>query len=105
MNVEANLIVGSISLILFGLSMVDSSLAADGGREGPARADVHSFSNPEQVRVQQIDLDLTTDFERREIKGVATLDIQKQPGCPADAPLVLDTRGLTIEEVGLRKQA
>jgi len=105
MNTEANLIVGLFSLILFGLSMVDSSLAEDAGREGPARADAHSFSNPEQVRVQQIALDLTTDFERREIKGVATLDIQKQPGCPADAPLVLDTRGLTIEAVGLRKQA
>ncbi len=63
MNIEANLIVGLFSLILFGLSMVDSSLAVDAGREGPVRADAHSFSNPEQVRVQQIALDLTTDFE------------------------------------------
>ena len=31
------------------------------------------------------------------------LDIVRQPGCPADAPLMLDTRGLTIEQVGLRK--
>ena len=73
--------------------------------EGPVRADAHSFSNPEQVRVQQIALDLTTDFEHSVIKGVAILDIQRQPGCPADASLVLDTRGLTIKDVGLRKQA
>ena len=32
MNIEANLIVGLFSLILFGLSMVDSSLAVDAGR-------------------------------------------------------------------------
>ena len=70
-----------------------------------ARADVHSFSNPYQVRVEKIELDLTPDFERREIKGIAVLAIQRQPGCPADAPLVLDTRGLTIEEVGIREQA
>jgi leukotriene-A4 hydrolase len=101
MNTEANLIVGLFSLLLVGLSMSDSALAADAGREGPARTDAHSFSNPEQVRVRQIALDLTTDFEQSVIEGEAILDIQKQPGCPADASLVLDTRGLTIEAVGL----
>ena len=66
-------------------------------------ADPHSFGNPDQIRVHHVLLDLTVDFEHRILKGSAVLDIVRQPGCPADAPLVLDTRGLTIEEVGLRK--
>ena len=37
--------------------------------------------------MQQIELDLTVDFEQHELKGVAILDIQRQPGCPPDAPL------------------
>ena len=74
----------------------------DAGETGSGRPDPHSFGNPDQVRVQQLDLDLTVDFEHDVLKGIAILDIQRQPGCPADAPLVLDTRGLTIEEVGLR---
>ena len=63
-------------------------------------ADPHSFGNPDQIRVHQLLLDLTVDFDHRILKGIAVLDIVRQPGCPADAPLVLDSRGLTIEEVG-----
>src|SRR5207247_9917502 len=35
-------------------------------------------------------------------EGVAILDFQRQPGAKADAPLSLDTRGLAIDEVGIR---
>ena len=101
MNNEANLIVSLFFLIVFGLSLADSSLARDAGGDDRPRADLHSFSNPEQVCVQKIELDLTPDFERREIKGIVVLVIQRQPGCPANAPLVLDTRALTIDEVGI----
>ncbi len=101
MNNEANLIVSLFFLIVFGLSLADSSLARDAGGDDGPRADLHSFSNPEQVCVQKIELDLTPDFERREIKGIVVLVIQRQPGCPANAPLVLDTRALTIDEVGI----
>ena len=41
MNTEANLIVGLFSLILFGLSLTESSLAEDAGGEKPSRADLH----------------------------------------------------------------
>ena len=101
MTTEANLIVGLFFLIVFGLSLTDSSLGQDAGGDDRRRADLHSFSNPEQVRVQQIELDLTPHFERHEIKGIAVLVIQRQPGCPANAPLILDTRALTIEGVGI----
>jgi leukotriene-A4 hydrolase len=106
MTTEANLIVGLFFLIVLGLSIADSSFARNApGLEAPDRADVHSYGNPEQVRVHRIALDLTADFERRELKGAAILDIQRQSGSPADAPLVLDTRELTIENVGIRKQS
>ena len=55
--------------------------------------------------MQQVHLDLTVDFDQRQIHGTAILDFQRQHGCPPDAPLVLDTRGLTIEEVSLGRLA
>jgi leukotriene A-4 hydrolase/aminopeptidase len=61
--------------------------------------DRHSFANPEQIRVTRVELDLTADFDKKQLRGTATLTVQRQPGCPADAPLILDTRGLTIESV------
>ncbi|HEX8203523.1 MAG TPA: M1 family metallopeptidase, partial [Isosphaeraceae bacterium] len=41
--------------------------------------------------------DLTVDFARKELRGTATLVVERAPGVPAAAPLVLDTRGLHIE--------
>src|SRR5262245_349155 len=66
-----------------------------GARPGVSgKADSHSYGNPEQVRVEQIDIALKVDFDQKQLKGFVVLDIQRQPGCPSDAPLVLDTRGL-----------
>ncbi len=72
-----------------------TSLAAD----DPSRIDVHSFSTPGQVRVTHIQLDLTVDFAKKELSGTAILNFTRPPGAPKDAPLILDTRGLTIESV------
>jgi len=110
MNSEANLMVGLLSFLVFALRMVDACVAAapladDDGRTGSRRVDPHSYGNPDQVRVSHIELDLVVDFEKRELGGIAVLDIERRPGCPTDAPLMLDTRGLAIEEVGLRARA
>src|SRR6266403_6293807 len=63
-----------------------------------ARRDIHSFSNPEQIQVQHLDLDCDVLFEQKIIKGTATLTVERQldSGSP---PLILDTRGLRIEKV------
>ena len=108
MSAGSNVLIGLIALLMCGLGMAGPGFASDamrgnGGRGDAAGIDTHSFGNPDQVRVWQIDFDLAVDFDRREIQGVAILDIQRQPGCPPDAPLILDTRGLTIEAVSLRK--
>src|SRR5215475_10859696 len=63
-----------------------------------ARRDIHSFSNPEQIQVQQLDLDCHVLFEQKIIKGTATLTVERQIDSGA-SPLVLDTRNLSIEKV------
>jgi leukotriene-A4 hydrolase len=104
MNVATTVILGLLGFFVVGLGITD---AAASGASTPAsdheRADPHSFANPEQIRVYQVILDLTVDFEHKVISGAAILDFSRQPGCPTDAPLVLDTRGLTIEAAGVRK--
>lgn len=65
----------------------------------PARpVDPHSFSEPEKHFVYDVHLNLKVDFERRILKGIATLAFFRNPKYP-DAPLVLDTRNLTIHEI------
>jgi leukotriene A-4 hydrolase/aminopeptidase len=59
--------------------------------------DAHSYSNPEQVRVRHIDLNLDVLFDRKVLKGYTILAIERtQPG--ADT-LKLDTRDLKIINV------
>lgn len=62
-----------------------------------APQDVHSFSTPAEVRVRHLDLELEVLFAERVLKGVATLRLERPAG--GSAPLVLDTRGLSVERV------
>jgi aminopeptidase N len=62
----------------------------------PDSIDAHSFGNPHQVRPTHIDLDLTADFARKVIRGSATLTVAR---ADESAPLVLDTRALSISRV------
>ncbi len=62
-----------------------------------AGKDYHSFANPDTIRVTHLELDLTADFEARQLRGTATLAVERQK---EDAKrLVLDTRELTINQV------
>ncbi|MCY1006109.1 M1 family aminopeptidase/hydrolase [Nannocystis pusilla] len=61
--------------------------------------DPHSFARPDEVRVDAVELDLTVDFDAHVLRGSATLALTRTV---ADAPLVLDTRDLTIERVEAR---
>jgi len=96
-----------LSMIMLGPGISPSVPAAAQADNNPAqqhdeRIDLHTFSNPGQVVVSHLDLDLTVDFEHRQLKGIAILDFRRQPGCPPDAPLALDTRELTVDSVGAR---
>ncbi|RBP50986.1 M1 family metallopeptidase [Arenicella xantha] len=59
--------------------------------------DYHSLSNPQQIIVTNIALDLDVDFAQQVLRGSATLAFDRKQ---ADAnTLVLDTRDLTIHSV------
>jgi leukotriene-A4 hydrolase len=55
--------------------------------------DFHSFSNPEEVRVRHIDLDLTVLFEEKRLHGIAVLSLDKLPSARR---LIVDTVDLRI---------
>jgi leukotriene-A4 hydrolase len=67
--------------------------------EAGTRTDHHSLANPDQIRVRHLALDLAVEFAAKQLRGSATLTFERQPGCPLGAPLVLDTRALSIESV------
>ena len=68
-----------------------------------AGVDYHSFSNPGEVTVTHLDLDLTADFAASVLSGSATLTYEKQTA-QADT-LVVDTRDLTIQSVTANSEA
>ncbi|HEV7474386.1 MAG TPA: M1 family metallopeptidase [Pyrinomonadaceae bacterium] len=55
--------------------------------------DNHSFSNPAEVRVRHIDLDLSVSFEEKKLHGTAVLSFDKLPSAQR---LILDTLDLDI---------
>jgi leukotriene-A4 hydrolase len=80
-------------------------IAAEADPRDPGRRDAHSFANPHEVRVGHVVLDLSVDFEKKELRGNATLLVDRLTGVPVDVPLVLDSRGLTIEGVAATQGA
>ncbi len=61
------------------------------------RQDLHSYSNPDEIVVKHVALDLDVDFETKALRGFVTLDVERK--ADATKPLVLDTRDLTIGKV------
>ena len=58
--------------------------------------DIHSFADPSKVRVTHCSLDLEVDFDTRQLRGSALLKLQRSD---PEAPLLLDTRDLTLEGI------
>jgi leukotriene-A4 hydrolase len=83
-------------LVLAGAVLMNASTA---GLAADSRRDPHSYGNPDQIRVTNVDLDLEVDFERKAVLGRAILTVAREPKCPDDAKLVLDTRALEIGSV------
>jgi len=59
------------------------------------RRDLHSFSNPQEIRTKHLDMDLEVDFESKTLSGTVTLSFDETGA----ETLVLDTRDLTIHGV------
>ena len=101
MKVTRSLICFAILLGLFVMACRNSSSEnAKGLRptDAPAKADdtrdAHSYSNPEQVRVRHVDLDLDVLFDRKVLKGASTLTVERIK--PDADSLKLDTRDLKV---------
>lgn len=59
--------------------------------------DYHSLSNPDEIKVTHVSLDLSVDFDRKVLTGWAELNIERvKPGVKR---LILDTRDLVIKDV------
>ena len=61
--------------------------------------DPHSYSRPDEVRVEHIALDLNVDFPKKQLAGTATLRIRNNTGAKS---LALDTHTLDIRRVTLQ---
>ncbi len=64
--------------------------------EPMTKKDVHSLSNPAQISVKHISLDLLVDFNSKILTGSVVLDLQNHTG---SSELILDSRDLKIEKV------
>jgi leukotriene-A4 hydrolase len=91
-------------VILFGLFVMacrnspsnnaKDSLPTDVAAKSNGAHDAHSYSNPEQVRVRHVALDLEVLFDRKVLKGSSTLTIERIK--PDADSLKLDTQDLKI---------
>lgn len=63
-----------------------------------APSDVFSHAEPSKVTTKAIALDLTVDFERRQLRGTARLEIENLSGTDT---LILDTESLAVSSVVL----
>jgi leukotriene-A4 hydrolase len=62
----------------------------------PVADDPHSYARPNLVRSRHLDLKLTLDFQKQEVRGTATHRLLR---ADTEAPFLLDTNGLVIEQV------
>ncbi|GFD67350.1 M1 family metallopeptidase [Alteromonas sp. KUL106] len=65
--------------------------------------DYHSFANPNEVRVTHLSLNLTANFETKQLVGDVTLDVERAK--PGNNTLVLDTRALNIQSVSVEGES
>ncbi len=59
--------------------------------------DSHSYANPEQVKIRNINLELSGDFDKKVMSGTAELEYEKVDS--SASTLIVDTRDLTINSI------
>src|SRR6266478_5153494 len=92
MRPQRLLIAVSVGTCLALLSSCDRPVASLPDEAGK---DIHTFSEPEKVRVTHMDLEAL--FDRKILQGTATLTVER--AASSNAPLILDSRDLAIEKV------
>lgn len=93
----------SVLLIACGSEKPVAETAAQPKPDAAAvQRDPHSYSRPDEVRVEHVGLDLGVDFVKKQLAGTATLRIRNETGSKT---LVLDTHTLQIHRVMLQGAA
>ena len=73
------------------------AVASAGITDARTWPDVHSYADPDEFVTRHFVLDLSADFDRRQLRGTVTLELERVR--PDAAQLVLDTRDLSVETV------
>jgi aminopeptidase N len=77
--------------------------AAEAPSSMPAERDIHSYAQPDKIRVKHLDLDCEVLFDKKILKGTATLAVDRSPDAAAGTPLILDTRDLSVDRVEISR--
>lgn len=83
-------------MVTLGLALAAATAAGCANEPTPSRqssADIHSYARPDEARVTHVALDLTADFEARQLSGSATLDLEVAPNA---TEVILDASDLAI---------
>jgi leukotriene-A4 hydrolase len=89
----------SVGLILFSCSSKDEKEQSSNTEVMKKYADdPHSFAKPNESRVKHLTWDVELDFDQKIIRGLASYQIESSDDAKE---IVLDTRGLQIEKVGV----
>jgi len=81
--------------LFMGASLVNVGYAQKPSTLQTVVEDIHSYSNPQAVRVRHVDLDWNVLFDKKILQGTATLSFERT----SNAPLILDTRDLQIAKI------
>lgn len=84
----------------------EDSIRADitkGSSDMTSGVDYHSFSNPDEIRVTHLALDLSANFDTQQLSGSVTLKVERTD--PQHNELILDTRALKIDTVTVNGEA
>jgi leukotriene-A4 hydrolase len=96
------LVILALSTLFFACRQQETQRAPDGQPEAAqseVARDPHSYSRPDEVRVEHMTLDLEVDFPNKQIAGLATLRIRNSGTART---LLLDTHRLEIRSVRLQ---
>jgi leukotriene-A4 hydrolase len=89
----------AVPIIFLAISLQISTCS---GPSKPSQAyvfkDPHSFSRPDEIVVTHLDLDITVDFDKKQVYGCASYALDNKVGATS---LYLDTRELSISRVTL----
>jgi leukotriene-A4 hydrolase len=88
--------VAVLALLTCGGHSFGAQHTADNGPIDPG-FDYHSYANVDQFRATHLDLEMRVNLEAKTITGVAGLEFKRLD--PRATQLVLDTKGLTINDV------